>query len=284
MASNLDLDLLRTFTAVVDSGSFTAAAEMVARTQSAVSMQIKRLESTLGHSVFERNSRSLALTTRGELLLDFARRMLALNDESLRRLASPPLQGRLRLGVTEYFVPSELPRILARFATTHPDAQLDVRMGLSRDLRQELQGRRLDAAIVRLDPTRDEEIEPIWREPQRWVAAEQWSIAREEVIPLVALPAPCVLREFAIETFEKQKRKWRVAYTGSSMASVQAAIVAGLGVSIVAQSSLAPGMRVLTAGRTWPNPGELRVGVLCADKSRSDLVEAITAVARASLR
>src|ERR1700750_1000312 len=145
MAANLDLDLLRSFTAVVDSGSFTAAAEMVARTQSAVSMQSKRLEETLGHAVFERNSRSIALTTRGEMLLDYARRMLALNDESLRRIASPALQGRLRLGVTEYFVPNELPRILARFASTHPRVQLDVRMGLSRELKEDLKARRLDA-------------------------------------------------------------------------------------------------------------------------------------------
>ena len=283
MPANLELDLLRSFTAVVDTGSFTAAARMVSRTQSAVSMQIKRLEETLGHAVFERNSRSLSLTTRGEMLLDYARRMLALSDESLRRIASPSLEGRLRLGVTEYFVPSELPRILARFASTHPRVQLDVRMGLSRELREELKARRLDAAIVRIDPSRDHDVQVIWHEPQRWVAAEEWSVARGEEIPLVALPAPCVLREFAIETFQQQKRPWRVAYTGSSMASVQAAVVAGLGVSIVGQSSIAAGMRVLPTGRSWPSAGHLHVGVMCADAARGDIVNAITAVTRASL-
>src|SRR5438874_807945 len=139
MASlNLDIDLLRTFAAVADSGSFTGAAQVVARTQSAVSMQVKRLEEALGRRVFERSSRALALTHEGEVLLDYARRMLALNDESVRRLAQPEIAGKVRLGVTEYFVPNELPAILARFALAHPAVQLDVRMGLSRELRQDL--------------------------------------------------------------------------------------------------------------------------------------------------
>src|SRR4029079_7137901 len=162
---NLELDLLRSFAAVADTGSFTAAANLVARTQSAVSMQIKRLEDVLGRRVFERSSRSLELTTDGAMLLDYARRMLELNDESLRRIARPPVTGRARLGVTEYFVPNEVPRILARFAAAHPGVQLDVRMGLSRDLRVELDAGRLDAGIVRMEAARG--AEPLWQEAEQ---------------------------------------------------------------------------------------------------------------------
>ena len=275
----LELDVLRSFAAVADTGSFTAAAGRVARTQSAVSMQIKRLEEVLGRRVLERTSRSLALTGEGELLLDYARRMLALNDESLRRLARPNVSGRARLGVTEYFVPNELPRLLARFAAAHPGVQLEVRMGLSRDLRAELDASKLDAAIVRLDGSRGD-ADVLWREPQVWTAAEALDLDGAGAVPLVALPPGCVLREFAMETMRKQKREWRLAYTGSSMASVQAAVLAGLGVSIVAKSSVLRGMRVLPRGRRWPDPGTLEVGVLRGAGARDDIVEALQAVMR----
>ena len=99
-AANLDIDLLRSFAAVADTGSFTAAAELVARTQSAVSIQIKRLEELLDARVFERTSRSLALTHAGETLLAYARRMLELNDESVRAVTQPPLEGEMRIGIS----------------------------------------------------------------------------------------------------------------------------------------------------------------------------------------
>ena len=277
---NLDLDLLRTLAAVADTGSFTAAAAVVARTQSAVSMQVKRLEEAVGRRVVERSSRALALTQDGEILLGYARRMLALNDESMQRLARPPLEGRVRLGVTEYFVPNELPGLLARFAARHPGVHLEVRMGLSRELRADLGAGRLDAAMVRLDPG---EGDAVWEEPQGWVAAQAWTPQRGVPVPLVALPVPCVLREFAIATFRRQRREWRLAYTGSSMASVQAAVLAGLGVSIVGRSSVLPGMQVLAAGRAWPDPGRLRVGVIRGKGARGEIVAALEAVAREAL-
>lgn len=276
---NLELDLLRSFAAVADTGSFTAAANLVARTQSAVSMQIKRLEDVLGRRVFERSSRSLELTTDGAMLLDYARRMLELNDESLRRIARPPVTGRARLGVTEYFVPNEVPRILARFAAAHPGVQLDVRMGLSRDLRVELDAGRLDAAIVRLDA--NSKADPIWKEPQHWVAAEGLEIGKGAV-PLVVLPPGCVLREFAMEAFKRQKREWRLAYTGSSMTSVQAAVLAGLGVAIVSESTVVPGMRILR-GRGWPDPGALEFAVLKGAGARGEIVVALESIAREAL-
>lgn len=282
MTPNLDIDLLRTFVAVAETGSFTAAAGLVARTQSAVSMQVKRLEELLGRRVLERSSRSLALTGEGELLLDLARRMLALNDEGLRRIARPPLQGRVRLGVTEYFVPNELAGLLGRFAQAHPGVQLEVRMGLSRELRADLDAGRLDAAIVRLEGARPARA-VIWSEPQHWVCAEGAAPPRGEPVPLVLLPEPCVLRRFALETLRAQKRPSRVAYTGSSMASVQAAVLAGLGVSIVSRSSVVPGMQVLPRGRTWPDPGSLDIGVLQGKGAGGDVVAALEAAARQAL-
>jgi len=279
--SNLDIDLLRTFAAVADSGSFTAAGELVARTQSAVSLQVKRLEESLGQKVFERTSRSLALTPAGETLLGYARRILELNDESVRRIAEPPVTGAIRLGITEYFVPSELPRVLSRFAMAYPGVQLEARMGLSRELREEMVAERLDAVLVRLAP--HERAKAIWREAQVWVAREGFAPERGDVVALALLPAPCVLRQHAIESMKRLKRRWKVSFTGSSMASVQAAVSAGLGVSIVPRSLLLPGMQVLAHGRDYPDPGWLDVGVLRGPRALKDIVDALERVIRQTL-
>ena len=280
-AANLDIDLLRSFAAVADTGSFTAAAELVARTQSAVSVQVKRLEEIVGRRVFERTSRSLALTPAGETLLGYARRILELNDESVRRIAEPPVAGEIRLGITEYFVPNELPAILARFAAAYPDVHLEVRMGLSRDLREELARKQFDAVIVRLAPR--ERDQAIWSEPQVWVARKGSEPARGAVLPLALLPAPCVLREHALESLKRLKRPWKIAFTGSSMVSVQAAVCAGLGVSILPRSSLLPGMQVLPKGRNYPDPGPLEVGVLRGAGARTDIVAALERVVSQTL-
>lgn len=279
--ANLDIDLLRSFAAVADTGSFTAAGEVVARTQSAISVQIKRLEEIVGKRVFERTSRSLTLTPAGETLLGYARRILDLNDESVRHIMQPPCCGALRLGVTEYFVPSELPQILGRFAAAYPEVRLEVRMGLSRDLREHLAAGELDAAIVRLTPR--DRLKPIWSELQYWVAREDFEIARGAPLSLALLHAPCILREHAIESMKRLKRPYKITFTGSSMASVQAAVAAGLGASILPRSAVLPGMRVLASGKTYPDPGRLDVGVVRGAGAQSEIVGALERIARQTL-
>lgn len=272
-AANLEIDLLRSFAAVADTGSFTAAAAVVARTQSAVSIQIKRLEQLVDKQVFERTSRSLALTPAGETLLGYARRILELNDETVRRVAAPPVAGVIHLGITEYFVPAELPRLLARFAQAYPGVRLEVRMGLSRELREELRQGELDAVIVRLAAR--ERSRAIWSEPQVWAAGADFKLEKGAPLPLALLPAPCGLREHALDAMQRLRRPYQVVYTGSSMASVQAAVAAGLGVSIMPRSSVLPGMRVLAQGRQFPDPGRLEVGVLRGAGARTDIVDAL---------
>ncbi|HSN20163.1 MAG TPA: LysR substrate-binding domain-containing protein [Usitatibacter sp.] len=278
---NLEIDLLRSFAAVADTGSFTAAAELVARTQSAVSLQIKRLEEVVGRRVFERTSRSLALTPAGETLLGYARRILELNDESVRRIAEPAVAGVIRLGITEYFVPTELPRILARFAALYPRVSLEVRMGLSSELRRAMAAKELDAVIVRLGA--GERAKAIWSEPQVWVVREGLEPARGEPVALALLPPPCVLREHALSSLKRLHRASKVAFTGSSMASVQAAVAAGIGVSILPRSSLLPGMRVLARAAGYPDPGRLDIGVLRGSHAPQEIVRALERVARQSL-
>jgi DNA-binding transcriptional LysR family regulator len=279
---NLDIDLLRSFAAVADTGSFTAAGEIVARSQSAVSIQIKRLEESVGCRVFDRTSRSLALTPAGQTLLGYARRMLELNDESLRRLTEPPVAGEIRLGVTEYFVPADLPRILGHFAAAYPMVHLEVRMGLSRDLRIALGEGELDAAIVRIVPR--EHATPIWREPQQWVASEGFAVDDAALVPLVVLPQGCVLRDFAIKALKRARQPWRIAFTSSSMVGAQAAVMAGLGISIMPRSSVMTGMQVLTEDKLFPDPGQLEIGILPAPGAPQEIIAALGKIISQTLR
>ena len=197
------------------------------------------------------------------------------------QIAEPPVTGEIRLGITEYFVPTELPRILSRFAAAYPGVQLEVRMGLSRDLRTKMAGGDLDAVVVRLAPR--ERAKAIWSEAQVWVAREDFELARGDAVPLALLPAPCVLREHALESMKRLRRPWKVSFTGSSMVSVQAAVSAGLGVSIIPRSSLLPGMKVLSRSRDYPHPGRLDVGVLPGAGARKDIVDALEQVMRQTL-
>ena len=252
--ANLEIDLLRTFVAAADTGSFTAAGDLVARTQSAVSVQIKRLEELLDARVFERTSRSLALTQAGATLLGYARRMLELNDESVRALTRPPLAGEMRIGISEYFQPQQIAGMLARFANIHPQAYLEVRIGLSRALKGMLAAGELDLVIGRIEG--GERTPAFWREPLHWAAAREAVFTRGQPVPLVALPPGCVLREQATTLLNKKKRPWRIGLTTSGMTGLQAALEAGLGAAILPASLLQPTMRILTREEGFPDPGE----------------------------
>ena len=269
---NLDIDLLRSFVAVADSGSFTAAGELVARTQSAISVQIKRLEELLDARVFERTSRSLALTPAGERLLGYARRMLALHDESLRAVTHPPVAGELRVGISEYFLPPQVPALLARFARRHALVHLQVRIGLSRSLMKAMEADELDAMIGRIEDGNRHEV--IWREPLHWAAARELALERGKPVPLAVLPPPCSFREQALALLDRKKRTWRIALTGSGMAGIQAAVSAGVGVAVLPASMLLPSMRILDRTDGFPDPGEHRLGFYQRQAAPAPLVTA----------
>ena len=275
-SANLEIDLLRTFVAAADTGSFTAAGELVARTQSAVSIQIKRLEETLDTRVFERTSRSLSLTQAGTTLLGYARRMLELNDESMRALSTPPLAGALRVGISEYFQPREIAAMMARFARRHPQAQLDVHIGLSRHLKRMLADGEIELAIGRVET--GERAPAFWREPLHWICGAEFDIAPGLPVPLVVLPNDCVLRDHAMTLLNKKKRSWRLALTTSGMGGLLPGLEAGLGVSILPASMLVPGLRILGREEGFPDPGEQQLAFFERRDAPTELTRAFREV------
>jgi DNA-binding transcriptional LysR family regulator len=238
---DLDLDLLRGFVTVAERGGFTAAAQALGLTQSAVSLKIKRLEDVVQRRVLDRTSRTVALTRDGETLLAYARRILALNDEAVRRMVAPPVAGRLRLGVADHFVPRNLAPLLARFARTYPEVALEVEVGRSHELRAAQEKGGLDLVLGK---RRDGETEgrPIWTEAVVWVAAADWAAPEGRPLPLAMLPPGCMFRDRALAALARAGLAFEVVYVSASLLGVAAAAQAGFALSVLGRSGLPPGL------------------------------------------
>ncbi|MEQ9813913.1 MAG: LysR substrate-binding domain-containing protein [Azospirillaceae bacterium] len=234
--TNVPPELLRAFVTVVDSGGFSAAAERLRRGQSAISLQIKRLEERLGRRLLERNPRHLALTLEGETILDHARRILRLNDELVARVREPELAGLVRFGAPEDFATSHLPNVLARFTASHPRVALEVTCELTLNLLDRFQAGELDVALVKRMPAEAAAVSgglSVWREPLVWAARDPDIARAGPALPLVASPRPCVYRKRATEALDAIARPWRIAYTCGSLAGSLAAVRAGIGVTVL---------------------------------------------------
>jgi len=229
----LDLDLLRCFVTIAETGSFTRAGDRLGRTQSTISLQVKRLEDMLGRTVFARTPRSLSLTGDGERLLGPARQLLRLNDAALAELFEPDMTGRVRLGVPEDFATAHLPAVLAAFAKAHPLVELEVTCDLTLNLMDKFHAGGFDLVLVKREPSAPLEGMRVWREPLVWVARDQLAVAGLTTIPLVVSPEPCVYRKRASDTLDAMGRKWRVAYTSTSLAGSLSAVTAGLGITVL---------------------------------------------------
>ena len=280
---DLDVDLLRSFLAVAETGGFTTAGERLGRTQSAISVKIRRLEEILGRRVFARTSRSLALTADGELLLGYARRMLALHDETLRRFSEPEAEGELRIGVAEYFVPRHLPAVLSAFARAHPRVRVEVRAAMGSSLMEALDRGTVDLVIA----NRDAGVargRVLMTEPLRWVAAPDFQIDAEAPLPLCTLPAPCIFRARAIEALDQRLRRWRVVYTSESVSGVSAAVTAGLGIGVLCDSTVPAGLRLLTDEHGFPPLGEVELAVFGEAKAPPALAQSFTGFVAERLR
>lgn len=268
--TDLDLEALRAFIAIAETGGFTAAGGLLGRSQSAMSIKIRKLEESLGRQVFTRTSRSLALTPDGELLLTYARRLIALNDETIARFAQNVAGGSLCLGVAEYVVPEYLPDLLARFREIYPAVDVEVRVAGSAALVAALDKSEIDLAIAKRDDgeTRGRVMR---REALLWACSRDIDLAPAEVVPLCVLPAPCIFRSRAIAALKSRERAWRVVYTSDSVNGVVAAVKAGLGVSAIAESSLVPELRILSEQDGFPALDDVELTVFGLERGKTAL-------------
>ncbi|MGY6271463.1 LysR substrate-binding domain-containing protein [Achromobacter denitrificans] len=229
----LDLELLRTLVCVVDEGSFTRAASRVHRTQSTVSQQVRKLEQGIGKTLLlrDRAGGNVSATEDGELMVAYARRLLAIAGEAEHVLSAPRKACVLRLGIPEDFDVSRLTVLLAGFSASHADVRLETSSGMSMDLRAGLASGELDLALVKREPG-DGPCLAAWPEQLAWVGGRQ-RVSAAAAVPLVLFPQGCIYRKRAIYALESAGRPWHVAYHSHSLAGVQAAVAAGLGVSLL---------------------------------------------------
>ena len=243
----LDLELLRSFVSVVEAGGFTRAGARVHRTQSTVSQQIKRLEEDVGQVLLHRDGKEVRPTEAGESLLSYARRLLSLAEEARDVLRQPDGEGAIRLGIPEDFAAYRLAKLLGAFSRSHPGLRLDVRADQSKHLARDLERGEIDLALYKREAGAKDAI-AVWPERVHWVTSKSHPVdVNVPSVPLIGFPLGCIYRAGAIHALESAGRAWHTAYTSSSLAGIQAAIAAGMGLSILSEMSIQSDHRVLTA-------------------------------------
>jgi DNA-binding transcriptional LysR family regulator len=278
----LDIDQLRTFVAIADTGSFTRAAEVVHKTQSAVSMQMKRLEERVGKAVFERDGRLSKLTEDGERLLDYARRIVRLNAECIASFNESELVGRVRLGLPDDYADRYLPEILARFSRSNPRAEVTVVCEPSPNLIDRVQNGDLDLAIItHVDRHGPSEIVRI--EQLLWVSSARHGVHEERPIPLALGRPTCDWRHSATEALESAGRPFRILYVSWHSTAVGAAVLAGLAVSVLPESAVRSGMRVLGPSDGFPALPSCKIGLIRNRRETNPLADALGFHIRQSL-
>ena len=253
MSTPLDLDQLQSFCAIADCGSFTEAARRVNKTQSAVSMQIKRLEERLGQSLLTRDGRSVSLTDHGEALYARARRMLRINAEIMDLFSDGDLSGSIRFGVPDDYAVRLLPVILSNFQRTHPKIVVDVRCQPSEELIEGMRTGKYDL-IVFTQGTSHEYGELFRTERMFWVASHGGQALTQDPLPLAAGGPHCCWRDNAVEALNRIGRDYRIAYTSSNAMAITSAVLTDLAVGFLPESALQPGMRVISEDKSAAAP------------------------------
>jgi DNA-binding transcriptional LysR family regulator len=223
---NLPTNLLRSFVAIVDTGSMLNASEQVFVTQSALSLQIKRLEELVQQTLFLREGRRLILTAAGNVLLDYSRRVLSLHDEAVAAVSAGRFAGPARIGMVQDFADTLLSGLLSRFAELHPDAQIYARVAGTAELQALLDRRELDILLGFAAPN---DASAVTVAPMSWYG--EGALLDRPVIPLAVLEEPCRFREAAIRSLEDAGLTWRIAVETPNLATLKAAVSAGLGIT-----------------------------------------------------
>ncbi len=272
----LESDVLRTFVAIADSGSFTRTATQVFRSTAAVSLQIKRLEETLGQRLFTREARRVQLTAEGELLLGYARRLLKLNEEAVARFLTPTLTGRVRFGTPNDIGDRVLPGVLTLFARSHPAVEVEVNVGRSVDLVAKLDAGELDLTLINAgnDGLDDSRGDVIYSEELVWAGRDGGLAVQRSPLPLALANPGCAWRRTALDALDRQGLSYRVAYSCEQCAGQEAAMTADLAIAPFPRSLVKPPLRRLGAEQGLPALGEYHIKLIRGHQ-HNDAIEAL---------
>jgi DNA-binding transcriptional LysR family regulator len=245
----LPIEFLKTFLVAADSGSFTKAAAVVHRTQSAVSMQMKRLEGEIGRAIFVRNGKTVSLTGAGELLREHARRIVQCHDDAVSDMSTPLLSGKIRFGAAEDYASMVLPRVLSSFARSHPSIRVDVHVATSVELKERLDEGKLDFALcaeIMGNGT------VVHREPVVWATSAHHMIHEQEPLPVAVYHDGCVFRKWALDALGDLGQPHRIVYVSTSVTGILAAVGSGLAVAPIGLSYMPEHLRALGPESGFP--------------------------------
>ncbi|EPL6455352.1 MULTISPECIES: LysR substrate-binding domain-containing protein [Providencia] len=268
----LNLVLLNTFVAVAETGNFTVASQHLNSTQSTLSQQIQRLETLVGQPLFVRGHRILTLTETGEILLSYAKKILALNDTFFMKITGSAVIHTLRLGFPEDLASGQVTPTLAAFMQANPNVRLEVTSGLSRQLHQRYQHGELDLIIVK-QKKGEFKSDYCWPEPLCWLTSNQRQLLNSDSVPLIVFPENGLYRNDMFKLLDNEQRPWHITYTCSSLAGIQSAITDGLGISLLPLRAKLPQHRILTEDDGFPAAQEMEIAMHFHSNASDTLAE-----------
>ncbi|MBL9049776.1 MAG: LysR family transcriptional regulator [Tabrizicola sp.] len=279
MQPALESDLLRSFLAVADCGSVTAAAGRLFRTQSAVSLQVKRLEDSLGQPLFDRQARGVSLTPRGEQLIPYARRVVALLEEAAVALREKPLVGPVRVGIPDEYSGSILPRALAAFDERHEGVQVSVRVDHSTALIAALEADEIDVGVI-YDWAYVQDGEVLCIDPTVWVSSVTHAQHLRRPVPVAVYFRSQWSRDYAEAGLDLQGIDWRPAWSCDMAGGFRVAVMNGMAIAPLSRSTIPAGCRELTSSDGFPIVDSARVILRRNPRGTSPAVEGMAAMLR----
>jgi DNA-binding transcriptional LysR family regulator len=278
ISDQIGLDLLRTYVAVCRQGSLSRVAAQTGRTQSALSMQMRRLENLVERPLFQRTGRGVVPTSEGELLLGYATRILALGDEALARLSRKEMRGSVRIGLAEEVASAALPAALGRLRCAHPDLHLDVVVENSVTLGRLWEEGELDVLVAPTSAVAAD-AQATWNVELHWAAAPDHLPDPDRPLDLVAFPMPCLWRRRMVEALAATGREHRVTFTSSSVTAIEAAVASGLGVGLLPPEAIRSGaLFALKASHGVPEPLTTQYGLYAPDRRKPAITATIAAL------
>lgn len=281
---NLSIDALRALVTTADLGAVTNAADYLGRSQPAISLQIKKLEETLGQELFIRLNKKLQLSSHGEAAYEHAKEILALNDKMLAAFSKTDLAGQISLGIPSEFATTLLPKIVGRFAVSYPNVRLEVFSDLSRNLMSDQQRSQYNLILALHDKPSPTRKGLLRSDPLVWVGSKEQRIDKSQPLPLVLAQDGCIYRKRALHRLDKIKCPWRIIHTNPDLSGIKAAIQEGLGITVLAKSTVPKELLILDKGNeNLPPLGSIDISLLYNKRNASDAITRLAGFIQSSL-
>lgn len=281
------MDALRSFVAIADLGGVSAAADHLGRSQPATSLQIKKLEEQLGCELFSRLNKQLRLSEHGKNVYSLARQVLQLNDQIVSEFNAPELAGQIKLGIPSEFATTLLPKILGRFSQSYPSVSLEVFSDLSRNLVSDSQRQRYNMILALHEKPIANRRGLIKSDELVWVGSSEHRLERNAELPLILAQDGCLYRKRALQMLEKIRRPSRIIHTNPDLSGIQAAIQAGLGVTVLARSTVPEELVILNGGSNkndrLPELGSIDISLQYEKRKANEAMERLAEYIQTSL-